>query len=500
MTNHTLEALTRQQWLVGLRRLGSGFAAGGLGQWVNEQCDRLGAGVSSIGTSIRDTDTAGRHTAMPSSAFVLLAIDAQKPIRVWRVSFRPGSIQAADRIVAIENQGGFQLREIQPLNALRWQDREHITSFTSDLLLVFSPTPGARSFRISADLCREYRDELADQVESPILGCKGRVPRMTRSGPNLDSNMHASTREQFRCPSSGAILSPSTFEYADARHSLLWQDDSDIALISSIQVSGKATWARMGRERDEDSLTWNLFRYLQRREDRLSHLDHQNPSMAHILLPSDGAITSSHRSKVIYWATDTDKGTRNADLDGASAEVKESGQRTEPDIIIDVEDGPLVFVEVKFMSTPYTTPTRPEALPNYANHPIFSQLFSGTIESIAIESQCYQLMRLWLIGNLMAQRTSRSPSTPRPFRLISLVRDPDSADLTKVFSRFIVQPDNYKVITWTQICHRLQAIPNWDIDGQILARYLNEKTAGYAQVEGRQKLIKLIPSPVPSEG
>lgn len=475
----------RQQWVLGLQRIGTDATAGGLGHWLNQQSDRLGAGLSSVGLALREVDTSGRLSSKPENVIAALSVGEPGPVRVWRLPFKPGAVQAVDRIVEIENQGGFHLKHMLPLNAHRWQGSETTSHTTDDLLLIFVKAPGTAGFRISADLCRDSREDLPAEVETPILGFKSRVPRMTRASENLDSLTGEAERGRFACPHSDAILSPSTFEYRDPKLSLLWQGEDDLRHIDSIQNSGKATWARMGRERDEDSLTWNLFRFLERREAGLAPGDSESRGMASLLLRGCEAIERSSRTRVYYWATDTDRQMRHPDLDWASDQVKESGQRTEPDVILDVVGGPLVFVEVKFMSSPYTTPTRPEVLPNYENHESFSRLFSASIQRICVENQCYQLMRLWQIGHLMAERLGK------PFRLVSLVRAEAEPQLSALFPQFLTSPGGYSVLTWTQV-HQELSTTSLGVDGQILARYLREKTAGYEPADGRQKLVRLI--------
>jgi hypothetical protein len=91
------------------------------------------------------------------------------------------------------------------------------------------------------------------EVECPVKGCSGRVPRQRkffRAAP------------AFQCPEHEITISPSTFEHASEWNNLLWKEEQDKALLQGITTCKRES--RMARENSEDALSWNVFRYLEK--------------------------------------------------------------------------------------------------------------------------------------------------------------------------------------------------------------------------------------------
>jgi hypothetical protein len=122
---------------------------------------------------------------------------------------------------------------------------------------------------------------------------------MSKAGVNLD-NLPEDRRGDFMCPRHRIYISPTTFEYENPRSSLLWQSPEELRLIDILEdpTNGKRTWKRMGRERDEDSLTWNVFRCLDRNRMLGRFLEAAIPRSTWRLGPPRDV------HKIRYWSVD----------------------------------------------------------------------------------------------------------------------------------------------------------------------------------------------------
>jgi len=61
-------------------------------------------------------------------------------------------------------------------------------------------------------------------------------------------------------PGDKIYITPTTFVYNDFRSNLLWQKESDVALLQKVMAVKRES--RMEYDNSEDALTWNVFRYL----------------------------------------------------------------------------------------------------------------------------------------------------------------------------------------------------------------------------------------------
>ena len=91
-------------------------------------------------------------------------------------------------------------------------------------------------------------------VECPVKGCHQIVARQTKQDLSLQEN-------KFQCHDHKIYISPSTFEYADEKYNLLWQNKSDLDLLGVVKMVKRES--RMARDNSEDALTWNVFRYFE---------------------------------------------------------------------------------------------------------------------------------------------------------------------------------------------------------------------------------------------
>lgn len=310
---------------------------------------------------------------------------------------------------------------------------------------------------------RPIRRMTEDTVACHVAGCATVVPRQRG---------RFSADRAFLCEQHGIYVSPATFQYADCWRNLLWREQSDRALFGQI-AEVKRTTERLGRERDEDALAWNVARAFDR-GCRLRRL-------TEILLPEPGDHFPCGEPQLVYWSADG-RGGRWAPLERAQEEFGEAHDRgTEPDLALWWQDRHLVFVEAKFCSGSRTRPSakphgedpRPKA---YGQHPHFPVVFSAGYHEIAVENQLYQLMRLWLLGSWIAQQQAAR------FSLVNLVRWDDEKDVEQRFGlRFCSQTAGrrFSRATWESIW---DALPSSGLDEEIvcaLQGYLGNKTCGY---------------------
>ena len=94
-----------------------------------------------------------------------------------------------------------------------------------------------------------------DSVECPVRGCGNTVARQRK-------NFKRS--EEFKCREHQIFISPSTFEYQQGLINLLWRNDDDLNLLAGIKKVKRES--RMSRDNSEDSVSFNVFRYLERND------------------------------------------------------------------------------------------------------------------------------------------------------------------------------------------------------------------------------------------
>jgi len=316
---------------------------------------------------------------------------------------------------------------------------------------------------------RSKRQLTEDTVNCHVRGCST-VKERARG--------HFYPREQYLCPKHQIYLTPSTFQYKDPCRNLLWRDAEDRALMGRIWKV-KRTTARLGRERDEDALTWNVVRAFHR-EGRLAQL-------ARIMLAGRQVeVPDREEPEIFYWSATSD-GKRWKRLENAQKEFGEEPERgTEPDIALWWPEKCLIFVEAKFSSPNRIPPSRrPQGednrAENYGGHAHFADVFKAGYEEIATESKFYQLMRLWLLGTWLAKNEGVA------FALVNLVRWGEETDIETAFGRRFCRQSRQRLFvraTWESIW---DALPSSGLSEQtiaILDAYFHNKSRGYG-ADGR---------------
>jgi hypothetical protein len=283
---------------------------------------------------------------------------------------------------------------------------------------------------------------------------------------------------RFLCARHGIFLFPSTYQYVDYERNVLWADDADRALLSRI-TGVKRTSERLGRERDEDALTWNVVRAFHR-DGRLGRL-------AEVLLACTQAeLPCDREPAAVYWSADPDGGTWEP-LGRAQAEFGEAqGHGTEPDVALYWRGRCVIFVEAKFCASnrtrPSPKPAEHDSRPrNYGVNPHFAAVFDATYHEVAVTHEKYELMRMWLLGSWLAKQDKAA------FYLVNLVRWGEELDIEEEFvRRFCRQTPRRRFVrtTWQQIW---DALPTSGLSATTvgtLDAYFRNKSCGY-DAEGR---------------
>jgi hypothetical protein len=267
--------------------------------------------------------------------------------------------------------------------------------------------------------------------------------------------------ERFRCPQHGIYISASTFEYEDYLENVLPGDPEDRDLLK--RVFRVKREQRLGRERSEDALTFNVFRTLEREG---------------LLGDVVGAISghSEHDSVISYWSLSTETGKLHDGLAAAKAKFGEKDRHgTEPDVIIET-GSTLLLIEAKVDSANETTPSRPSALGTYstAAECWYGNVFTSLAEEVATRQRLYQLMRLWLLGTWMADQCGRR------FVLVSLTPEACEKDIATRFGAHIVASDKQQFVrhTWEQIRERFRPAKHMRGVARLVG-YLDHKSSGY---------------------
>lgn len=308
------------------------------------------------------------------------------------------------------------------------------------------------------------------KVECPVLGCTTEVERQTKGSSMRES--------RYFCPQHGIYISPSTFEYKNEVDSFLWREDTNRRLLEEIKCV-KAEKHRLGRERSEDAVTWNVFRFI----DSHGHL----PGVCDTLL----CPGLWNNTRLIYWSYDPVQRSAwdwllRARVEFGEADTLElaKGQRvSEPDLIV-IGDGALAFVENKFRSGNDTSGKgksllrRLDNLKRYCTGGSrwYDKVFRNDYRTV-VSDQKYELLRFWLLGSWIAHQHE-----PRlRFYLVNVVRDGEETDIEETFGDHIRQDDQRRFVrlTWEEIHRYIATSTPQDKAKDALLTYFSDKTMGY---------------------
>jgi len=395
--------------------------------------------------------------------------------RCWPVKLRgsaPENVhEELNTYISFENYQGYRLAEIIPLTAFS-PDKPGPGSV--GINTVFE-RKGAAGTALTLDKwsMNETR-EFFDAVPCPVLGCRHVLARMTSQGPNLHSPK--GHLENYLCPDHRIYVSPSTFEYENPLQSILWRAPDDKAALDVINNTsgGKRTWSRMGRENDEDSLTWNFFYYLQKNKLLGKFIE------AHVKTPIIAA--SGNVEKAVFWSFDIQKNQVCQDLIAARQYLGESPTHgSEPDLLVTTDMNVILF-EIKYNSP---VKTKPSKIPiNYATPATTMQVFNVTLGD-AITQLGYEMVRFFMLGRALQATTGKS------FYYVTITKSGTCADLSAQVANVVNHP-RFIHLSWAQLQEFLGKIGNTqgkeEAERNILMRYLDAKSAGYVG----QKLQHLL--------
>lgn len=290
-------------------------------------------------------------------------------------------------------------------------------------------------------------------VECPVKGCSRCVERQRRSFRR---------EERFRCPEHKIYISPTTFEYDNEFDNLLWKDPDDLALLNAINTVKRES--RMARDNSEDALSWNVFRYLETKQqlDRLLSWITQS---------------EQRQTKLVYWSYSQRANGAWPELNKARKEFGENIQRSsEPDLIAVTKKG-LFFIEAKLTATNNTIPSDRNNHKKYliGGDEWCKQAFISDYETIAIEAKKYELFRFWLLGSWMAKEMGLD------FYLINVVLSGRETDIEQRFSSHILKDANkqFKRVSWEEIGGYVADNAPANHEKSVFCEYFENKTIGY---------------------
>ena len=290
-------------------------------------------------------------------------------------------------------------------------------------------------------------------VECPVKGCSEKVERQRGV---------FRPEKKFKCPKHNIYISPSTFEYEDELDNLLWKDKVDLELFKKMKTVKRES--RIARDRSEDAVSWNVFRFLERND------------LVGITLGSIICATLES-SEVMYWSYSQRENSSWSELNEARKEFGEEIKRSsEPDIIIKTNNA-LLFIEAKLTARSETVPS---SMSNSKRYEIggdnwFSKVFKLDYRTVAIVEKKYELLRFWLLGTWIAKQQDLN------FYLVNLVLSEQDKNIGTIFKRHIYENQRMKFIriTWEDIYQQIlnSGLPGRDKDKMI--KYFRNKTIGY---------------------
>jgi len=300
-------------------------------------------------------------------------------------------------------------------------------------------------------------------VECPVKGCSEKVERQRKVFKR---------EERFKCTKHNIYISSSTFEYQSELDNLLWKGKADLDLFERIKRVKRES--RIARDRSEDAITWNVFRFLEKYDLLSGYL-------------SKLVRNRISNSEIIYWSYSPSQKKAWDELQGARKQFETRPQKgSEPDIIIKSNNA-LFFVEAKFKASNNTVckSENPEVWKKYetSDDNWFSKIFKSNYKTVAIVEKKYELLRFWLLGTWIAKQENLN------FYLVNLVLSERNADIEMTFKKHIYENQRMKFvrITWEGIYQHIlnSALPGRDKDKMI--EYFRNKTTGY---DSNRKLQK----------
>lgn len=221
----------------------------------------------------------------------------------------------------------------------------------------------------------------------------------------------------------------------------------------------------MARDRSEDAVSWNVFRYLENSGRLVGWLNSATAGNA-----SD--------ARVHYWSFDSRVNSTWEPLAKARVAFRElEGRGSEPDIVIETEDA-YVWIEAKFGSTNKTTPSDADgAQQRYTSGGgrWYAHSMRSPFAAVAIEHRRYELLRLWLLGSWVAAQHGKQ------FNLVNLVRQGKEEDAPSFAAAHFRLAPSRRVhrVTWESVHDFVSAAVDHTDSDVVLLNYMKNKSLGY---------------------
>jgi hypothetical protein len=223
------------------------------------------------------------------------------------------------------------------------------------------------------------------------------------------------------------------------------------ALSQALNVRNRVSkLSRFGFSTSEDAVTWVVFTYLLRSGRLLKALKRSG-------LISNVTLTAA--PTLLLWGTPIESDPRGSEIHRLLIELctnlkEDANSFSEPDVIIDLGEDGLVFIEVKYLSG---NDLKSAEYPGWSKYERSPQL-SWQFEDIKA-SGCYELARNWcLLKSLAAGR----PATLANLGPASLFLGKEGARLDRFVASLGSDDSSHFVkLTWPDLIGKLDKVPDW---------------------------------------
>jgi hypothetical protein len=182
------------------------------------------------------------------------------------------------------------------------------------------------------------------------------------------------------------------------------REGASAALCQALNERNRETKRlRFGFSTSEDAVTWVVFTHLLRSGHLLDALKRSG------LISNE---TTTFKPTLLLWGVPIDRSARGLEIRSELMELcvtlgENSNSLSEPDVIIDLGEHGIVFIEVKYLSGNERKPTAYHGWSRYGESPRLTWRFEDVKAS-----GCYELARNWCLMNKLA--------AGRPAALVSL--------------------------------------------------------------------------------
>lgn len=224
----------------------------------------------------------------------------------------------------------------------------------------------------------------------------------------------------------------------------------DTALDTALNIRNRPSKRqRFGFSTSEDAVTWVVFTYLLRSAQLF-------PVLKKIGL-ADKSVTTN--PALLLWGAPVDSNGKGEvirqKLEEICTSLGESPQSfSEPDVIIDLDDSGMIFIEVKYLSG------NDIKLPDYPGWKRYLQAESLTWdEQEVVNSGCYELARNWRILKSLA---GKRPATLVNLGLPSLLSGSGDDCLKRFEAALGADPTSkFARLSWANFLSEIDEKPGW---------------------------------------